>query len=115
MPSFSIVPSSGTPRRSCAARSGGSSGEEPVERHGDEPLVLAVEKLLVQRAQVPEGEDSLPLALDEQVELRRDVAQRVPLDGAPGHEGAEGERDGEREEGDEHDGCEEPRPQRREP
>ena len=69
----------------------------------------------MQRAQVPEGEDGLPLTLDEQVELRRHVAQRVPLDGASGHEGAEGEGDGEREKGDEHDGGEEPRPQRRKP
>ena len=68
----------------------------------------------MQRAQVPEGEDSLPLALDEQVELRRDVAQRVPLDGAPGHDRAEGEREGEREQGDERDRGEEPRAQRRE-
>ena len=67
----------------------------------------------MQRAQVPEGEDSLPLALDEQVELCRHVAQRVPLDGAPGHNRAEGESDGEREQSDEQDCCEEPRPQRR--
>jgi hypothetical protein len=78
-----------------AAQPGGAIGRKQrrgaVERHAHDPLVLAVEELL-QRAQAREGQDRLALALDEQVELGRDVAEGVPLDRAAGDEGAERER-----------------------
>ena len=71
-----------------------------VERHGDDPLVLAIEELL-QRPEPREGQHRVPLALGEQVELRRDVAQRVPLDRPAGQHGADREREREREQRDE--------------
>ena len=50
----------------------GQQVARPVQRHLDDALVLPVQELL-QRAEAGEGEERLALALDEQVELRRDV------------------------------------------
>ena len=82
-----------------------------VERNLDDPLVLALEEHL-QRLQPREGEDRLALALDEEVELGRDVPERVPLDRSAGEDRADREGENEREERDEPDRGEEARAQR---
>ncbi len=83
-----------------------------VQLHPDDALVLPADELL-QRPEVREGQDRLALALDEQVELGRDVPQRVPLDGPASQDRAQRQGKRQREQGDECDRCEEPRPQRR--
>ena len=101
-----------------AAEERGAVGREQaggaVERHLHDALVLAVEELL-ERLQARERHERLALALGEQVELRRDVAERVPLDRAAGEDRAEDERQREREQRDERDRGEQPRPQRLQP
>ncbi len=111
MPSSVSVPSSRAPRRRRAARSGGSRLAEPSRGTLHDPLVLAVEEFL-QRAQPRERHQRLALPLDQKIELRRDVAKRVPLDRAAGEDRAERQSKGEGKEGDERDRGEQPRPQR---
>ena len=90
---------------------GREQARRAVERHLHDTLVLAVEELL-QRLEPGEGHERLALALGEQVELGRDVAERVPLDGATGEDRAERERQREREQGDDRDRGEQLRSQR---
>ena len=108
------VPSSRAPRLQLRRPIGREQARRAVERHLHDPLVLAVEELL-QRLEPGERDERLALALGEQVELGRDVAERVPLDGAAGEDRAERERQREREQGDERDRGEQLRPQRCEP
>ena len=101
-----------------AAQQRGAVGREEaggaVERHLHDTLVLAVEELL-QRLEARERHERLALALGEEVELRRDVAERVPLDRTAGEDRAEDERQREREQRDERDRGEQPRAQRLQP